>query len=147
VSNQHGIFYCVGLHFWLYLHFNIASKLLNQYFLSLPDLSHNNRVRLFFLENHVSNDLYAELEKSSTFSHTWLGPNPQIGRPHSRIVVPMVFLRLFWVPVHCNTKSNEKADKLARISMDFYICRVEPYVPTSASVVQNLNKRSHMDRT
>jgi hypothetical protein len=29
--------------------------------------------------NHVSNDLYAELKKSSTYSHTWLGPNPLIG--------------------------------------------------------------------
>jgi hypothetical protein len=26
------------------------------------------------------------LEKSSTYSHTWLGINPQIGRPLSRIV-------------------------------------------------------------
>jgi hypothetical protein len=31
--------------------------------------------------NHVSNDLYAELKKSSTYSHTWLGLNTQIGRP------------------------------------------------------------------
>jgi hypothetical protein len=31
--------------------------------------------------NHFSNDLYAELEKSSTYSHTWLwlGLNPQLG--------------------------------------------------------------------
>jgi hypothetical protein len=35
---------------------------------------------------HFSNDLYAELKKSSTYSHTWLGLNPQIGRPFSRIV-------------------------------------------------------------
>jgi hypothetical protein len=40
--------------------------------------------------NHVSNDPYAELGKSSTYSHTWLGLNPQIGRPLSRLVVPLV---------------------------------------------------------
>jgi hypothetical protein len=27
-------------------------------------------------------------------SHTWLGLNPQIGRPRSRIVVPLVYLFL-----------------------------------------------------
>jgi hypothetical protein len=31
-------------------------------------------------------DLYVELEKTSTYSHTWLGLNPQIGRLLSRIV-------------------------------------------------------------
>jgi hypothetical protein len=30
--------------------------------------------------------LYAQLKKSSTYIHTWLGLNPQIGRPLSRIV-------------------------------------------------------------
>jgi hypothetical protein len=35
---------------------------------------------------NVSNDLYAKLKKSSTYSHTWEGLNPQIGRPLSRIV-------------------------------------------------------------
>jgi hypothetical protein len=41
-----------------------------------------------------SNDLYAELEKSSTYSHAWLGLNPQIRRPLSRIVVRLVY---FWL--------------------------------------------------
>jgi hypothetical protein len=43
---------------------------------------------------HVSNDLYAELKKSSTYSHTWLGLSPQIGRPLSRIV-GAIYLFLF----------------------------------------------------
>jgi hypothetical protein len=44
----------------------------------------------------VSNDLYAELEKPSTYSHTWLGLNPQIGRPLSGIVVPLVYFFHFF---------------------------------------------------
>jgi hypothetical protein len=43
----------------------------------------------------LSNDQYAELEKSSTYSHTWLGLNPQIGRLLSRIVVPLVYFLVF----------------------------------------------------
>jgi hypothetical protein len=35
---------------------------------------------------HFIHNLYAELKKSSTYSHTSLGLNPQIGRPLSRIV-------------------------------------------------------------
>jgi hypothetical protein len=45
--------------------------------------------------NHVSNNLYAELEKSSTYSHTWLGINPQTGRPLSRMVVPLIYWFIF----------------------------------------------------
>jgi hypothetical protein len=36
-----------------------------------------------------------QLEKSSTYSHTLLGLDPQIGRPLSRIVVPLVCFFLF----------------------------------------------------
>jgi hypothetical protein len=36
-------------------------------------------------------------KKSSTYSHTWLGLNPQIGRPLSRIVVPLVYFLFFKV--------------------------------------------------
>jgi hypothetical protein len=36
----------------------------------------------------MSRITYQELEKSSTYSHTCLGLNPQIGRPLLRIVVP-----------------------------------------------------------
>jgi hypothetical protein len=36
--------------------------------------------------------IYAELKKLIlTYSHTRLGHNPQIGRPLSRIVVPLVY--------------------------------------------------------
>jgi hypothetical protein len=47
--------------------------------------------------NHVSNDLYAEFKKSSTFSHTWLGLKTQIERPLSRNVAAIgFFYEVFW---------------------------------------------------
>jgi hypothetical protein len=38
-------------------------------------------------------------------SHTWLGLNPQIERPLSRIVVPLIYF--------LGVMSNERADRLA----------------------------------
>jgi hypothetical protein len=40
-------------------------------------------------------------------SHTWLGLNPQIGTPLSRIVVPLVYFY-----VHCSSKGNELISKV-----------------------------------
>jgi hypothetical protein len=58
-----------------------------------------------------SNDLYAELEKSSTYSHSWLGLNPQIGRPLSRIIVLLVYLKasVFWIYSVINCVANRHA--------------------------------------
>jgi hypothetical protein len=70
------------------------------------------------------NDLYAELEKSSTYLHTWLGLNPQIGRPLSRIVgtIGLFFMRLKYnntagncVLYYFNSEFTNKTNKNANI--------------------------------
>jgi hypothetical protein len=47
--------------------------------------------------------IYAELKKTSTYSHTWLGLNPQIGRPLSKIVDAIGLFLFFNIP---NTLEN-----------------------------------------
>jgi hypothetical protein len=74
--------------------YTISSKLLNQCWLSLQDISHNYR------------------------------------------------MRLFWVPVHCDIKGNEEAERVARVGSDSYFCGPEPYVPLSASIVRDMNRKS-----
>jgi hypothetical protein len=70
--------------------YTILFKLLHQCWLSLQDLSNNNRVRLF------------------------------------------------WVPVHCDIKGNEEAEKLARMGLDAHFCGPEPCVPLSSSIIWDL---------